>query len=264
MKTIFSVIPFALVLMTSHALASDYSQSNYSQLQIDELMKIADMAVFPDSPIAAVDPLSKEKVDAVLVGPTLKADEGAGFDYYRYVTFYNIDQRKEQITTLPILTEQCSDNSEEFGKYEYSYSYSASVTATESLDGLGLSETLSKTQTLTTTRSVRAVGDIVATHTPYMIKQDWSGRSFIQTYTNRSHKVAFEMQQQEHSSWWMAIFFPVLSHSEYPMPFDVKNASWTFEVDRVISQRCAPSADDGDANVPPTEHKKMLSRDFNK
>ena len=252
MYTIFLIVPLALMLIAPKSIADDFSPSHdslsqNSQLQINELLRITDVPVFPNTPIAPIDPLSKEKVDAVLVGPTIKADQGAGFDDYRYVTFYNVEIRKEPLTSLGILNEQCHDNSEYFGKYEFSYSFTASIEVTESLDGLGLSETLSKTQTVTTSRNVRAVGDIEATHTPYMVKQNWSGRTFIQTFTKRTGKTAFDIQVRKPSSLWAVIFFPVILHSEYPMPFDVKNANWTFQVDRKILRHCRPSADNGDA-----------------
>ena len=68
------------------------------------------------NPVAAVDPISKAKVGAVLLGPVFKAKRGADFDFYRYVTFYNIESRKDRIYSLPVHREQCFDKSEFFWK----------------------------------------------------------------------------------------------------------------------------------------------------
>jgi hypothetical protein len=247
-------ISMAAIAHSAHA--ADFSQLGYNQLQIDELTQISEAQVFSDDNVATVDPLSHEKVDQVLVGPTLKASAGSGFDYYRYVTFYNVTERKERISSLPIHREECWDKSEFFGSYSYAYTYTATVTATESLDGLGLSETMTKAQTLTTARNVVAVGDMEADHIPYMLKDDWSGRTFIETYSNHTHRASFVLTKESSSPWWLALFFPVLSHSDYPMSFEVTDADWTFVVERNIIKHCAPSADDGDTVVPPTSREK--------
>src|SRR5688572_16891733 len=62
------------------------------EMQREELYFLSLRNPFPKTPIAPIDPLSKKKVDGVHVGPAFKARAyGADFDYYRYVTFYEIE-----------------------------------------------------------------------------------------------------------------------------------------------------------------------------
>ena len=187
------MLVFALLLQFNSIAPLNTAQaaSDAVESQEAELDNLSSRDPFPAGGVSFQDPMSQKAVDRVLIGPAFKAQKGAQFNYYRYVTFYNIEKRKERITTLPVQREQCFDKSEVFASYTYSYAFAAAVNASVSLEGLGLSTTLTKTQTLTMGRNIRATGKIVADHTPYLIKQDWYGRTFIQTYNTNTRKAEF-------------------------------------------------------------------------
>lgn len=205
----------------------------------EELSLLSAIDPFPSGAIAPVDPLSRKKVGHVLVGPAFKArGYGADYDYYRYVTFYDVSVRKERIYALPIQRAECYDKGDIFSSYNYSISYSASVTASASIKGLGLSATLGRSRTFTASRGVSASGGVVADYTPMALKQDWNGRTFIQVLASKTGKVAFLDRPSEESPWWVFLLFPNAAKEKYPMPFAVKDADWTFAIERKILSTC--------------------------
>ncbi|MBS1962565.1 MAG: hypothetical protein JST04_10135 [Bdellovibrionales bacterium] len=211
----------------------------------EELSLLSSSDPFPSKTVAAVEPFTGKKVDRTLVGPAFKSRAYAdGYDYYRYVTFYNIDYRKEQIFALPVLRAECYDKSDLWSSYSYSTTYTASVTASASFEGLGLSATFSKSRTFSTGRQISATGGIVADYTPYAMKQDWEGLTYIQLLDSKTGKTKFLEKLTKSTPWWTYIVFPMLAPTwgtspKYPMPFKAKDAAWTFSVERTILSRCS-------------------------
>lgn len=224
----------------SHAF-SDTQAESLLRLQSEELSLLSETSPFPLTPIAPIDPITNERTDRVLVGPAFKVRSyGSDYDYYRYVTFYDVSVEKERIYELPIHREECHDKSEVFANYSYSYTYSADVTASASIEGLGLSTSLTTARTFTTARSLRATGEIIANHIPSFLKESWEGRTFIQMANSKTGKVAFLTEEKKETSWWIYLLFPIRATEKYPMRFSVKNADWTFLVERVFIGSCNP------------------------
>ncbi len=210
-----------------------------SEINREELFFLSASNPFPTTAIPAIDPITKEKKDRVLIGPAFRVrGHGSGFDYYRYVSFYDVFKRRERIYELPEHQEECHDNSAIFASYNYNFTYSASVTASASLEGLGLSATITASRAFSTGRQLLGIGGIEAVHTPYFVKQDWEGRTFIQTYNSKTRKTAFLTEQREGSSWFVQTFLPILAETEYPMEFEIKDADWSFQVQRTILRHC--------------------------
>ncbi|MBS1958070.1 MAG: hypothetical protein JST80_01230 [Bdellovibrionales bacterium] len=212
-----------------------------SDTAVEAMISIDDLGI-PDPfkrPVAEVDPLTKIKVDRVLIGPVYAAKRGADFDYFRYVTFYNVTTRKERIYQLPVHREECFDKSDLFANYSWSYTFSAKVSAGVQVGPVGLSTELTQTRTLTTSRNIRATGKVVADHTPYLYKSSWSGFTYLQTYTAKTRAETLVTQQDNKTKWWVQFLFPTLSMpKKYPMEFDVQDAEWTFVVERKILSKC--------------------------
>lgn len=226
------------VLMSVPSITSADTQA-LLEFQRDELSFMSEYDPFPAGPVAPVDPLSHKKTDRVLTGPAFElSGNDAGYDYYRYVTFYDIDVKKERIYELPVQREECHDRFEMFASYSYTYTYSATITASASYEGLGLSASLSESRSFSTSRSLRAMGGIIADHTPYFLKQNWEGRTFIQMINSRTKKTEFVKKARKSSPWWVDAFFPWLSETKYPMDFAVEDADWTFAVERTIIGDC--------------------------
>ena len=205
----------------------------------EELSLLSAVDPFPSGNVSPIDPITKKRMDHALVGPAFKSRAyGADYDYYRYVTFYNVVLRKERIYALPIQRAQCYDRSSLFSSYTYSTSYSANLTASASVEGLGLSASLTETRTFTTNRTITASGDMVADYTPYAMKQDWEGQTYIQLLDSKTGKTSYLDSPKKASAWWVQVLFPFLAISEYPMEFQVKDADWTFVVERQIIESC--------------------------
>ena len=235
---------FAASLVSgANAVAAEESNQRYVSLEaMSELSSLSVYNPFSSTGVLPVAP-NKKKYDQVLVGPAFKAKNSSGnFDYYRYVTFYDVEKKKERIYSLPIQHEDCSDKSELFASYSYSYSFSAAVTASASLEGLGLSSSFTRARTFSTGRNIRATGELIADHTPYFVKQTWVGKTYIQTFNSKTKKETFLKQgNAEQPEWWVKILFPVLAQSRYPMDFEAKDADWTFLVERTITGHCTSS-----------------------
>lgn len=199
---------------------------------------ISSIDPFPSKEVPPFDPITKKKAAHTLVGPAFRSWTYSDYDYYRYVTYYDVKIRKEQIYELPVTRAQCWDRSELFASYSYTTSYTASVTASASFEGIGLSASFTASRTFSTGRQIPATAGFVADYTPYALKQDWVGRTFIQLYDTKTGKMKFLEKPTEESPWWVFAFFPLASQEEYPMRFQVKDAFWTFSVEREILEAC--------------------------
>lgn len=183
---------------------------------------------------SSVDPLTQHVYKNIVAGPSYRAPKEASFEYYRYVTFYDVVENKERVHSLPIQREECYDESLSFATYSFSYTFASTITAGVSIDGLGLSGSLSDSRTVATTRSLRATPGIIADHIPYFLKQDWVGKTYIQIYRGESNKSSFIGRVTSKSPRWLRMMTPI----SYPFTFEVKDADWVFAVERNIIGTC--------------------------
>jgi hypothetical protein len=219
--------------------SSKASKNAIAEMQREELYYLAIRNPFPRTPIAPVHPLTKKKVDGVHVGPAFRTrGAGADFDFYRYVTFYEIDERREIVSSLPVVRQQCHDRSEIFGNYSFNYSYTSSLRVGVTYEGLGIDASYSRTQSETVSRSFPATAGIVADYTPYFVKQDQYGQTFIQTYDSKTGKVSLLAKEVQASAWWVHLLFPIMAVQAYPYTFEILDAKWIFQVERTILERC--------------------------
>jgi hypothetical protein len=193
------------------------------------------------SSIPAVDPKTRKEVDRVLIGPVFKTKMGSNFDYYRFVTFYKIQSRREQIFSLPVHREQCGvSTTVPFASYTFSYTISAKVSASISIEGIGLSADMTESHTQTTMRQLQASGVDVADHIPFVVKEDWFGSTYLQVYSNESKKEKMLLQDSyDDVPLAVKLVAPMaISYRKYPMPFSARDAAWRLEVDRVVLSTC--------------------------
>lgn len=195
--------------------------------------------------VEPVDPISKEPVDDVLLGPVYKTRSKGNADFYRMVTFYNIDERRERIHQLPIHREHCGEGTTvPFASYSFSYTYSAKVGVGVNIEGVGLNADFSKSKTLTTNRQLTAAGSREADHIPVMLKQNWEGKTYLQTANTKTGAEEIQMQREPGFPRWMQILFPIVAYAqEYPMPFKVDDAAWTLIVEQKVLRACDSDAD---------------------
>ena len=188
-----------------------------------------------------VDPGTRNKVDRVLIGPVYKAKRGADFDFYRYVSFYNTESKKERIYSLPTHRSECFDISESyasFASYTYAYTFQAKITAGIEIAGIGLSTEMTESRTLTTNRNLYNSGKEVAEFTPYLNKQSWEGLTYIETLSQKTGKELFVTKRNDRNRTWLPLLFPWLAPKVYPMPFQVQDADWTFVIERTVIAKC--------------------------
>jgi hypothetical protein len=228
----------------SSGLTTDSEMRNQATLDVkknswnrEEHSLLSAFDPFPNKNVAAVDPLSKQKVDRVLVGPAYRTRAyGSDYDYYRYVTFFNISTRKERV--LRKVRSECFDKEASFSKVGNTMSFTASVHAGIDIEGIGISTDFSQTQEMSVEREFPA-GGVVADYIPYALKEDWDGRTFRQLYSTRTGKSAFITKESKDSPWWVIVLFPLAAMGEkYPMDFSVRDADWTLIVDQVIIRTC--------------------------
>jgi hypothetical protein len=243
MFVVLSVLQLCLGLTSGHSMAAESSLKSMNALQLEEFRSMSVEVRFPAQRILKKDPLTKQPVDGIWVGPSFKAKFGDGHDYYRYLTFYKTSERRERIYDLPIQREECYEKSELNTSNTVTTAYTATINASVAWEGLGVSATIAKAQTFTTSHNGMATGDLVADITPTKIIEDQEGSTFIQTYNTQTHKVELITQKTDDSAWWMALFFPTISQKKYPMDFEVKNAGWTFDLVRKIYSFCSAQAE---------------------
>jgi hypothetical protein len=208
----------------------------------EELQYLADSDPFPSKSVALVDPITKQSVENAAVGPAFRARGYAdGFDYYRYVTFYDVSLRKERFYELPIQRAECYEKSDIFANYTSSQTFTATVSATASLKMLGLTASITRSKTLGTGHGVTATGGIVADYTPYILFHDWNGETYVQLLNSKTGQTKFLDKPTDRSPWWVFVIMPTLAHAKYPMDFSIKGADKTFMVDRDIIQHCVTS-----------------------
>lgn len=237
----FGKAPASLDYPTAKAEQEFDATADASLNNVSEFFFLSERNPFERVPVEAKNPLTGKKVDKVLTGPAFKARRsGGGFDYYRYVTFYDVEKHRERIYDLPIQRQECHDGADYFAAYEYQYKVRTSVTAGIEIEGLGLNTSIETEKSYNMRRQLRATAGLVAEHTPYFTKSDWYGQTFIQTYDSVTNRYDIIKKQQRATSIWFNLLFPLLARSEYPMDFAVKNADWTFEVEREIIRRCSP------------------------
>lgn len=209
----------------------------------EELAFLSAIDPFPSENLAPIDPIARKRYDAVKIGPAFRGRAaGSNWDYYRYVSYYDIKVRKERIYELPIQRAQCYEKGDLFASNNLSVSYSATVNASVSFQGLGLGTAFTKSRNFGTGHGTAASGGMIADYIPYALKQDWVGKTFIELYDSRTGKTAFLNTPKKESPWWVFVLWPRAAQEKYPMDFEVRDADWTFTVDRRIIEVCSTTS----------------------
>jgi hypothetical protein len=253
----------ALTMASAGSAATDLAAEKNKE-QLIELNFLSSYNPFPkDMVIEPIDPITKKKTDGVSVGPAFRTRAyGSGYDYYRYLTFYNVSYRKERFYELPIQRAQCYETSSLFANYTSSRTYSATVSASASLEGLGITASMTESNTLSTGHGIAATGGIVADYIPYIMFHDWEGRTFVQLYNSKTGEIHLLDKERKQSSWWTFVLFPHLAQEAYPSPFEIIGADRTFMVDRKILETCEDVNQQitTDAPLNANESKRLTNR----
>jgi hypothetical protein len=251
MKRLFFLLTLAIFVLTlnNDAFASielrDVPQADeFENIPYENAISNTKSAAgFPSKKARAYDPINKKWYDKAIAGKTFKANMFRSYDYWRYVTVYNVETSAERVSYLPYFEESCHDSSFFMAQWgetrNFKVSMTSSVGAKVGVDGLGLDASVSisieQGVAFSASRRVQAVKGIAARHYPYKLSDTWTGVTYIQTYDKDSGTYGYLLPSY-YDEWF----------GEYPYAFKLDNQNVGFKVKREIIKTCegySPSDD---------------------
>ena len=200
---------------------------------------------FPNKVARAYDPVNKQHYQKVLVGDTYKASIVEDFDYWRYVTVYNVETLAERVAYLPYFEEDCHDASWSMAEWGESRSFKVSLSSSLGAKALGLEASVSMSLetgvTFSAARKVQATKGIAARHYPYKLSDEWKGVTYIQVYWADKKQYGYLTSLRGLDHWLV----------DYPYAFGLDNQNVGFKVKREIIKKCEgydPSTDPVDSS----------------
>lgn len=198
---------------------------------------------FPSKRVKAYDPVNKRWYDQAVAGKAYKASMFRSYDYWRYVTVYNVETNAERVSYLPYFEESCHDSSFFMAQWgetrNFKVSMTSSVGAKVGVDGLGLDASVSisieQGVAFSAQRRVQAVKGIAARHYPYKLSDTWKGVTYIQTYDSDSKTYGYLLPSY-YDEWF----------GEYPYAFELDNQNVGFKVKREVLKTCEGYNEDED------------------
>lgn len=194
---------------------------------------------FPSDKVRAYDPINKRRYQKAFVGETYKAGLFDTYDYWRYVTVYNVETEAERVSYLPYFEEDCHDASQLMAQWDESRSFKVSLSTTVGAEKLGLKASVTMSLetgvTFSAARRVHATKGIRARHYPYKLSDKWTGVTYIQVYWADKNKYGYLTKLGGFDRF-----------EEYPHPFELDNQNVGFKVKREVLEKCDnydPSAD---------------------
>ncbi len=209
----------------------------------------SDFDPFENQTIALNDPLTNQKFHKVLTGPAYYVRFTPGYDYYRYVTFYNESIRPERAVEFTIIKQSCHDTFERLATMQKSQTYRTEVKAGISWEGLGLEATMALEERAGMDFNIAALpGGFEADHVMYYDNVNWKGYTYIQTFNSRTQKFGWvQKREREPSISIFSILFPDVANPPYPIPFQVKRADRKIRDQIENLRKCDPS------EIPPAK-----------
>lgn len=203
------------------------------------LFQIDRKSSMPQDNVAPYDPINKKYYQQAFAGKTYKAPFLAGYDYWRYVTVYNVRTVAERVAYLPYFEEDCHDASWAMAEWGESRSLKVSLGSSLGAEALGLRASVTMSiesgVTFSASRRIQAVKGIAAKHYPYKLSDVWEGVTYIQVYWKDKNKYGYLTKPLGFNRW-----------QEYPFPFALDNQNVGFKVKRELTRKCSnydPEAD---------------------
>ncbi|MBG59418.1 MAG: hypothetical protein CME67_01200 [Halobacteriovoraceae bacterium] len=233
------IILFFALINYSYSMDFDVEDAEIVQIPKYLLFEEGRTKSFPSVTPSAYDPINKRYYDKVIVGKANKASFLQDYDYYRYVTVYNVISEEEQVAYLPYFEESCHDSSFFMAQWGESRSMKVSLTSTVSAEALGIGGSLAMSieagVTFSTSRRVQATLGLHAKHFPYKLSDRYVGITYIQVYTEDENQFGYVTKPGGMDRF-----------KEYPYPFELNNQNVGFAVKREIVKTCDnydPSSD---------------------
>lgn len=193
----------------------------------------------PDDTPAAVDPVSGRYYQKAFAGKAHKAPFLASYDYWRYVTVYNVKTVAERVAYLPYFEEGCHDASWAMAEWGESRTLKVSLSSSLGAEALGLQTSISMSiesgVTFSASRRIQAIKGIAARHYPYKLSDVWEGVTYIQVYYKDKNRFGYLKKARGFNRW-----------QEYPFPFSLDNQNVGFKVKREVLNKCENYDPDSD------------------
>jgi len=241
---VLSTLLFSTLTMGAEFGINEFTQikdvpnaQNFQNIRYDnQLDSSFNKGKFPSKNVRAYDPVNKRHYQKAVAGKAFKASILRDYDYWRYVTVYNIETDAERVSYLPYFEEGCHDSSffmAQWGETRtFKVSMTSSVGAKVGVEGIGLDASVSisieQGVAFSASRRVQAVKGIKARHYPYKLSDTWSGVTYIQTY-NKDTKTYGYLLPSYYDEWF----------GEYPYDFELDNQNVGFKVKRDVLKTCA-------------------------
>ena len=203
---------------------------------------------FPrDMVVPAYDPIRHKKYEKVILGPTLKGGMLRNYDYWRYVTVYNVyENADERLPHWPIIQESCHDTGPGFASWSEEVSFSVELSSSVKIGNLGLgmnvAGSIRKGVRHQISRRARATWGYQVDHSPHFSSEDWEGVTYVQVYNSKTKEQGFLQPSGIEKGM-----------GTYPYYFRLTNQNHKIKIFREEVQKCTgPEWDD--AKKPEEEY----------
>lgn len=235
-KKVWGLLSISVVFFSVSAKA-DLKGFDYNEVDTDLVTFESDYTKSKRPPrmtnrVRAYDPINKVRYQKVVLG---KVQRASGFfknyDYYRYVTVYDVFEQEERIAYLPYVEEACFDDSFFFAQWDESRTITVTLNSSIGFDKLGLSASvgmsISEGTTFSIGRRLKATKGLRARHYPYKRSEEHEGVTYIQTYNSKTKKYGY-LTQSLYDSWT----------NSYPYDFYLDNQNVGFIAKREVLEKC--------------------------
>ena len=224
------------------SLMATTSWANHSQEMVNIEID-SDLVIFEESfekgkrptmtdQVRAYDPINKDSYQKVLLGKVNK-ESGmfSNYDYWRYVTVYDVFEEEERIGFLPYFEEDCFDDSSFMAQWGESRSIKVTLKSDIGFAKLGLTASVGMSieqgTTFSTARRIKATLGLKARHYPYKLSDTYEGVTYIQTYNTKTKKYGYLLPS--YMDKWT---------NSYPYDFYLDNQNVGFKAKREIVEYC--------------------------
>jgi hypothetical protein len=161
---------------------------------------------FPQSayPVEKQAPFSETIYQKVAVGKVKKRRRNL---YWRYVTFYNVEENEGVAPEYPYIEENCYNDTNRFanwsGSLNYSISYAGSVSFSFVGIELGIAAATTREQQIGFEFWMHAHDGIHARHTLYKRSKTYKGYSYRQFYNTKSGEVYYSKKKRHKKEFYL-------------------------------------------------------------
>lgn len=234
-----AVMFFSLILTNTQVFADSKVTTQMMNIDVDTSLIAFDEYDFEKGKkprmtdnVRAYDPINKDNYEKVLLGKVQK-ETGyfKDYDYWRYVTVYDVFTSEEQVAYLPYFEEACFDDSAFMAQWGESRSVRVTLKSELGFSKLGLSASVGMSietgMTFSTARRIKATKNIRARHYPYKLSDAFEGVTYVLTFNSKTKKYGYLLPSRM-QKW----------NDSYPYEFYLDNQNVGFMSKREVVEYC--------------------------